>query len=505
MSEGGLLTAPSRTADVGIRLQLPPRYTLMFFALLAALYAAILVAKFSLWQANALQADWTYYNNIFWNTNFRDLWLFSYDRFHVHGYRTYLNEHFAPLLIPMAAFYQVFPWREAFLLALHGASPILTAIGIRAIGLRLLDDRWLATMIGLVFAFNPGILWPTISLVYGFEPDSLLPPCAALLAYGLVTRRNGLYFAGLLLGCGIKENVPAYGVILGLCLIFFAGRRRLGVWTAVISLAIFFVASKGVPYLTGVQNQNVEIVWHFLDNLIHLRPTMDYTLPEIAFAAVYCSFFLPALLVWPYLAMIGPDILAIGQVAWATTGTWHVMLPVAVLGIASVFGTQRFLAGAPSGVMVGLDRRWVATFYWRLALALSLIAGPATLWLAYSRYIAQAVPIDRAALAEAVKLVPPQAGIITSNDLDQYFAHRKIVTTRPILLRKTSSDFSYIAVNRNAVLAARHQGKARESLDNDICLIEIAETAAKTKGAVVLDRGRLLVVKLSGQPIVDCK
>ena len=59
--------------------------SLLFFGTLAALYAAILTAKFSLWHANALQADWTYYNNIFWNTNFHDLWLFSYDRFKVHG------------------------------------------------------------------------------------------------------------------------------------------------------------------------------------------------------------------------------------------------------------------------------------------------------------------------------------------------------------------------------------------------------------------------------------
>lgn len=58
------------------------------------------------------------------------------------------------------------PWPHAFLLMLHGASPILASIGIRAIGMRLLGDRKLATVIALVYAFNPGILWPTISLVY---------------------------------------------------------------------------------------------------------------------------------------------------------------------------------------------------------------------------------------------------------------------------------------------------------------------------------------------------
>jgi Predicted membrane protein (DUF2079) len=480
----------------------------LFFAALAALYAAILTAKFGLWHGNALQADWTYYNNIFWNTNFHDLWLFSYDRFKVYGYITYLNEHFAPLLIPLAAIYQLMPWPHAFLLMLHGAAPILAAIGIRAIGMRLLGDRNLATVVALVYALNPGILWPTISLVYGFEPDSLLPACAVLAGFGLATRRDGLYFAGLLLGCGIKENVPAYGVILGLCLIIFTERRRLGIWSVVLSLAIFIVASKGVPYFTGVENANINIVWKFLSDVVHLHPHMDYTWPQLAFAAVYCAFFFPALFVLPFLAVIGPDVLAIGQAVWATTGTWHVMLPVTVLGIASVFGTAQFLAFRSQGAVAALDRRIergrLVRLYWRAALVASLLAGPATLALAYHRYIAQAVPVDRAALAEAIKLIPPKVGLATTADLDQYFAQRKIVTSRPSLLQKTPADFPYLAVNRRALTAARTEGNARDGYKNDACMIKIAEAAAAAGNAVVLDQGGLLIVKLAALPSVVC-
>lgn len=139
------------------------RDNLLFFGALALLYGAILLAKFSLWNANALQSDWTYYNNILWNTNYRDLWLFSYDRFMVQGYPTYLNEHFAPLLLPFATIYNHMPWPQAFLFAVHGASPVLAATGIRAVGIRVLGDRSLATVIALVFALNPGILWPTVA------------------------------------------------------------------------------------------------------------------------------------------------------------------------------------------------------------------------------------------------------------------------------------------------------------------------------------------------------
>lgn len=485
-----------------------PRDSVLFFALIAALFAAILTAKFALWHANALQSDWTYYNNIFWNTNFRDLWLFSYDRFKVYGYITYLNEHFAPLLLPLAALYRLMPWPQAFLLVLHGAAPIMAAIGIRAIGLRLLGDRRLATIIALVYALNPGILWPTISLVYGFEPDSLLAPFAALAGYGLATRRSGLYFAGLLLGCAVKENVPAYGVILGLGLMLFTDWRRQGFWSVVVSLAIFLSASKGVTFFTGVENRNINVVWHFLDDVVHLHPTLDYTPYEIAFAAVYSAFFIPALLVLPFLAVIGPDVLAIGQVPWATTGTWHVILPVTVLGIASVFGTAHFLRLRSGRAIAALDRRFdrarLIRFYWTAALAASLLACPSTLWLAYTRYVAQAVPVDRAALAAAIKLVPPDAGIVTTSDLDQYFAHRKIVTTQPKLLRKTPSDFSYLAVNRQTLTVARRESKAIGGYRSDQCLIATADKIAESKSAVVLDRGGLLIVRLSQLPDVAC-
>lgn len=326
-----------------------------------------------------------------------------------------------------------------------------------------------------------------------------------LAAYGFAARRDGLYIAGLLLGCGIKENVPAYGVLLGACLIVFTDRRRLGLWSIGLSLAMFLLASKGVSYFTGVQNANINIVWKFIDDLIHLRPHLDYTWQEIAFAAVYCAFFMPALAVLPFLAIIGPDLVAIGQVPWATTGTWHVMLPVTVLGIASVFGTRRL---RERGVQLALAGRSsflrLLRLYWRLALVGSLLAGPATLWLAYGRYVAQAVPVDHAALAQLIKLVPPDVGLATTADLDQYFAHRKIVTTRLNLLRKTPTDFSYVAINRQTLIAARREGKAADGFRADQCMIAIAEKMAETKSNVVFDQGGLLLVTVSTLPAVAC-
>lgn len=484
------------------------RSTLLFILGLIVLYAAIMTAKFALWRANVLMNDWAFYNNSFWNTNFRDLWLFSHDRYIQFGYPSYLNEHFAPLLLALAALYDRLPQTqgEALLLALHGASPILAALFIHATALHLLNDRRLAATIAFTYALSPGILWPTISLVYGFQPDCLLAPLAAMAGWALATRRDGMFYLALMLALGVKENVPAYGAILGTCLLLFTSRRKLGLITIVISLGVFVLASKGVPAITGVQNRNVGRVWSFIDDVLHLRPHFDYTLPEIMVGLGYSVAFLPALYVWPFLAMLGPDLLLIGQVSYAKLVTWHVMLPVTVLGVAAVFGTARMLATArwPAALDRRIARSRVMRMYWTAMLCVSLIAGPLTIWMAYDRYIALRSPVDRVAVAKALNVIPAQVGVAVTSDLEQYFARRGVVSSRPDVLGLAAADFTYAAVNRRAITPGRRDGPLAGVTLQDECLIAVAEGLARAGGAV-MDEGGILVVKFAAMPKLDCQ
>ena len=152
------------------------RETLLFGVALLALYAGIMLAKFTLWRANVLFDDWAFYNTSFWNTNFRDLWMFDHDRYVKFGYPSYLNEHFGPALLALAALYNVVPAPEAMLLLFHGATPIVAAMFIYATGLHLLDDRRLSLTLALSYALCPGILWPTVSMVYGSRPIAYWRP-----------------------------------------------------------------------------------------------------------------------------------------------------------------------------------------------------------------------------------------------------------------------------------------------------------------------------------------
>lgn len=502
----------SATLNAGAKLQSPagewPHSTLALGAFLFVLYVAIMSAKFALWHGNVLFNDWTFYNTSFWNTDFHNSWMFSYDHHALQGYPTYLNEHFAPALFALAALYNLVPYPEAMLLLIHGATPIAAAAFIYATALRVVGDRRLSFNLALIYAFSPGILWPTISMVYGFQTDCLLAPCAAAAGWALATNRAGAFFVAFLVALGLKENVPAYGVILGLCLFVFSKRHKQALAIIALSLIVFLIAAKGVPAITGVANRNVGTVWRFLNDFIHLHPHFDFTRSELAIGVGYSLAFLPALYVWPYLGTLVPDLLLIGQVPQAKLVTWHVMLPVTVLGVASVFGFGRMLA--TKRWPVSLDRHLPRLEQLRLfttaVLAASLVAGPLTIWLSYQRYIAFAVDVDPIEIAQAQSLVPATAGVATTSDLEQYFAHRRVVTSHPAVLRKAPGDFSYIAVNRNALTPARHADSNMASVyAQDRCLIDAAEKLAHGGGTRVLDSGGILVVRFTVPPNLACE
>ncbi len=483
-----------------------PKSTLLFGLGLAIIGVAIFTAKFALWNANVLTSDWSFYNNSFWNTNFKDLWLFSYDRSVQFGYPSYLNEHFAPLLLVIGALYHWVPYPEVMLLVLHGLSPLLAAIFIYAAAVRLLDDRPLAATIALSYAFNPGILWPTISLVYGFQPDSLLPPLAAAVGWALATNRVGIFFLAFALMLGIKENVPAYGVIFGACLFLFTKRRSQAVITVLLSLLVFVVASNGVSAITGVQNRNIGVAWQFIDDLVHLRPTFDYTRLQIIVGLAYAAAFLPALFVWPFLGVMVPDLLLIGRVSYANTVTWHVMLPVTVLGVAAVFGTARFLKmQAWPNRLGGFERRaQLMRRYWTAVLAVSVVAGPLTIYVAYDRYIALRTPVDRQAIAQAQSLVPPDAGVATTTDLEQYFTRRRVLSSRLDVLSKTPAEFTFAVLNRRALTDARREGLGADWYRKDQCLIDTVERAATSGARILMDRDGILVAQFARMPPLVC-
>jgi hypothetical protein len=205
--------------------------------------------------------------------------------------------------------------------------------------------------------------------------------------------------------------------------------------------------------------------------------------------------------------MIGPDLLLIGQVSYANTLTWHVMLPVTVLGSASVFGTACILSTRtwPDALDRRIARPLVLRRYWTLMLCVSLIAGPASILLAYQRYDALKSPVDQAAVAQAQTIVGLDAGVVTTGDLEQYFTRRRVVTSRPDVLRKANAEFSYFVLNRRSITPARLEGTLGPSTRQDACFITDADRAvAGGTAQKLLDRDGILVVHFDKLPPLDC-
>jgi GNAT superfamily N-acetyltransferase len=446
-----MLTSPLsvNTSAAGNR-----RADMLFMIALAALFAGIMAVKIDLWRHDVLISDWVFMKNILWNTDLAGSLLYSEARFQQNGYPSYLNEHFSPMLIPLAFLYKATPFGDVLLLVLQGVCPCLVAVGLRAIGLRLFDDRRLAALMGIAFAFNPAILQPAIDSVYGFHSDSLSPPLIALAAWALLAKRPRTYFAALIAALLVKENVPAYGLIAGALLALSRQYRRQGIATAALSAGVFLLASRGVPLLTGLDNRNVGYAEKFATDLVALRPTFDYTRQELFYAIRYGGAFLPALACWPFLAMVVPDLLVFGQIAHANLSSWHMMPVLAILGVLAVVGSRRFVDGRWAGArLVATDPEWrrrAIGLYWAVIAGAAVVIAPVDLWVKHSRFRDMASVVDREALAAAASLIPASAGVATTTDIESYFAHRRVIFTT-----LTPRGLDYAVTNSGAIAAPR--------------------------------------------------
>ncbi len=457
----------------------------MFFALLLVGYAAIMLVKLDLWRHNVLISDWVFMKNILWNTSFSDgLVLFSEARLRQYGYPSYLNEHFSPLLIPLALLYKALPSGDFLLLFLHGACPALVSLSLRGIGLQLFGDRRLAALMALGFAFNPAILQPTIDSVYGFHSDSLSPPLLALAAWAFIDERWKTYWVAVVSALLVKENIPAYGVIFGALLVYSPRYRRLGIATALMSAAVFLFGSRGLPLITGLTNRNVGYAETFLADLLALRPTFDYTLQEAFYALRNGLAFLPALMLWPFLALTGPDFLVIGQVGHANLSSWHVMPALAIFGILAVIGSRCLTQRRP------LWQGRLRAYWWTVAVV-AIIAGGTDLFVKHGRFMAMGSVVDDAAVKAAQAAVPANAGIATTTDIEQFFAHRRVVFTT-----LGYPGIEYVAVNMGAISSVRSANLSPAAQSDRELTVKIEELAQRGEAELLSNRQGLRVFKL---------
>jgi len=113
----------------------------------------------------------------------------------------------------------------------------------------LLDDRWLALALGVVYLLHPTSQW----LVWEFfHPDAVSIGPLLFAYWASRERRWGWFAAAAILAAMCKEDVALVLVVIGL-LIAFRGDRRIGFGVSACSLGWYVIATRVViPWQNGI-------------------------------------------------------------------------------------------------------------------------------------------------------------------------------------------------------------------------------------------------------------
>ena len=204
-------------------------------------YAAASIFRHERFGSNAY--DLGLYDQIVW----------GYSRFDVavphtiSGAATLIGGHFQPLLFLLTPIYWVWPDPRALLVvqALLLASASLPVYAWAREQLGTLS----ATMFQVAFLGFWGVLGGNL---FDFHATAFATPLVAVAVYALLTRRDRLLIAAVVLGLLVRENIALTFAAIGLYAVIVQRRLKLGGAIAGVSVAWFLIAIKVVlPAISG--------------------------------------------------------------------------------------------------------------------------------------------------------------------------------------------------------------------------------------------------------------
>ncbi len=225
--------------------KLPERFWQLGLILLTA--AFIIQGVFihiQAWQRQfMLFPDWGLFTEIAHNTlqgnYFHTYW---------HGDVSFMGDHFEPgffaVFIPIIWLFPS-PYTTIILgaLLLWGSALLIYKFSRT----RKLPPAW-SFILALIFLLFPATSNMFLSLFYGFHPDYLFIPVFILFAIAYEKKKYRLALLIFLYSLTIKETLGAFWFGWGICQII-SGKRKWGVWYAIIGLLYFLLCMKGIiPY-----------------------------------------------------------------------------------------------------------------------------------------------------------------------------------------------------------------------------------------------------------------
>jgi uncharacterized membrane protein len=196
------------------------RATLVFVALMVAF--ALVMGTLSLVRYASLHSDIDLglYSQVVWNTAHGDWFRNSVLPFT----ENYLGNHFTPILILFAPLYRL--WPDARLLLL--VQVIVSALGAWPLFLlarEKLPGVWPAVFLSAAYLLYPAVHHQNLADFHGIALGTSVVMWAF---YALLTRRDRLLFATLILMTLIREDLPLLIIMMGIHAFLIQRRRRFG-------------------------------------------------------------------------------------------------------------------------------------------------------------------------------------------------------------------------------------------------------------------------------------
>lgn len=411
----------------------------------AWLVAAMLRYRF--YHASAM--DFGFFDQVVWNTSRGRPFATSFTPYN------FLGQHFEPVLLLFAGLYRLTP-RPEWLLLVQELAYGGAALALYALARRRLERPWLAALVAAAFLLSPSL---SDALFFDYHSEVLAP---LLVFAGLAALLGGRRRAGLALLLStllLKEDAAL--ILIGLAVPLWLWReRRLARLLAVVGVAwVVLVVGLLMPALRG-GDSDLEARYAYLGEGVGAGGIAGGLLRHPVRAAEH-AVSRPALdgAIFALAPLGGLALLAPG---WAVAA-----LPDALLQFLSTHRTQQQLR-LQYGVEV-LPLLLVATVEGlrrvervarersrpRLISAAALLLGASVLvsaaWYSPLRWgdeVRTRDPQHRAAIADALRQIPPDAAVSAQSGLAPHLSHRQLIWEFPRL-----GSAEYVVVDLDGVVA----------------------------------------------------
>jgi uncharacterized membrane protein len=358
-----------------------------------------------------------------------------------------LGDHFHPILMLLAPLYWV--WEDARVLLLVQAV-LLAAAGIP-------NFWWARERLGLIPAIAVEtaylVFWGVLSgVVYDFHHIAFAVPAISFGLYAVLTNRNRLFLAMLVLGLLTRENIALTFAAIGVYIGIVQHRWRLGAaviavcvawFAALIEVVIPAIAGKPYGHWTydALGTGPGSALWHIVRHPISsFRLLIDNSTKLKLWGGLLGAWLV--LPVFSPLALIAiPTLL---ERLWSSnpalwSASFHYSLVIApILAFATIdtiARLQRFLGLA----LPRVRRVGVGVSLAVMAAGLILSIGVVRPFDEVSTYIS---PAQVSNIQSCLASVPPNASVSASNKLLPHLSHR-----RQIYLLTMKDDADYVAID----------------------------------------------------------